>query len=71
MKLYIKASKTDFDTRKLKDYKGYEVYKAWWIDADGDRIKKYPIFYLVAEGDDFIGEEYPSLEAAKKFIDTL
>lgn len=71
MKLYIKASKDQFDTKNLKDYKGYEIQKAWWIDSDGERIKKYPIFYLVADGDDYIGDEYPTLDAAKKFIDTL
>lgn len=71
MKRYIKSSKEQFDSKQLKNYKGYEIQKAWWVDSDGDRIKKYPIFYLVADGDDYIGEEYPSLESAKKFIDTL
>ena len=71
MKLYVKASKDLFETRNLKNYKGYEIQKAWWIDPDGQRIKKYPIFYLVADGDDYIGEEYPSLDEAKRYIDTL
>ena len=71
MKRYISASKDQFDTRQLKNYKGYEIQKAWWVDSEGDRIKKYPIFYLVADGDDYIGEEYSSLEDAKKFIDSM
>ena len=61
----------DFDTKELKNYKGYEIYKAWRVDSDGERIKKYPYFYLVADDEDYIGEEYTSLEEAKKFIDTL
>ena len=71
MKRYIRASKDQFDTRQLKDYKGYEIHKAWWVDSDGERIKKYPIFYLVADDDDYIGEEYASLDEAKKYIDSL
>lgn len=71
MKRYISASKDQFETRQLKDYKGYEIQKAWWVDSEGERIKKYPIFYLVAEGDDYIGDEYSSLEDAKKFIDSM
>ena len=71
MKRYIRAYKEDFDYRQLKNYKGYEIQKAWWIDSYGDRIKKYPIFYLVADDEGYIGEEYPTLADAKKFIDTL
>ena len=68
---YIAASKDDFDYKSLKSYKGYEIQKAWWVDSEGDRIKKYPVFYLVADEDDYIGEEYATLEDAKKFIDSL
>ena len=71
MKRYIKSSKNQFDTKSLKSYNGYEIQKAWWIDSDGDKIKKYPAFYLVADNDDYIGEEYTSLAEAKNFIDTL
>ena len=71
MKRYIRASKDQFETRQLKDYKGYEIQKAWWVDADGDRIAKYPVFYLVADDDDYIGVEYSSLEDAKKYIDSI
>ena len=60
-----------FDSKELKNYKGYGISKAWRVDSDGERIKKYPFFYLVDDGDDFIGEEYDSLENARKFIDTL
>lgn len=71
MKRYIKSSKEQFDFKQLKTYKGYEIQKAWWVDSDGDRIKKYPVFYLVADDDDYIGDEFQSLEDAKKYIDTL
>ena len=71
MKRYIRASKEQFDFKQLKNYKGYEIQKAWWVDSDGDRIKKYPAFYLVADDDDYIGDEFQSLEDAKKYIDTL
>lgn len=61
----------DFETKQLKNYKGYEIYKAWRIDSDNKRIKKYGFFYLVAEDDDYIGEEYNSLNEAKKFVDSI
>lgn len=60
----------DFDTKRLKDYKGYEIHKAWKTDTFGNKIDK-KIWYLVANEDDYIGEEYQSLEEAKKFIDSL
>ena len=71
MKRYIKSAKEQFDVKQLKNYKGYEIQKAWWVDSDGDRIKKYPVFYLVADDADYIGDEFQSLEDAKKYIDTL
>lgn len=61
----------DFDSKELKNYKGYGISKAWWIDSDGERIKKCPFFYVVDDGDDYIGEEFTSLEEAKKWIDTI
>lgn len=61
----------EFESKQLKNYKGYEISKCWRVDSDGERIKKYPFFYNVADDDDYIGEEFNSLEEAKKFIDTL
>lgn len=61
----------DFDTKELKGYKGYGISKAWRVDADGERIKKYGFFYLVSDSDDYIGEEFNSVDDAKAFIDTL
>ena len=61
----------DFESRELKKYKGYGISKAWRVDSDGERIKKYPFFYLVDDGDDYIGEEYKTLAEAKAFIDTF
>ena len=61
----------NFDSKELKSYKGYEISKAWRVDSDGKRIKKYPFFYLVADEDDYIGEEYATLSDAKKFIDSI
>lgn len=68
---YVKAAKDDFDSRQLKNYKGYEIHKCWWVDSEGDRIRKYPAFYLVADDDDYISEELSSLEEAKKWIDNI
>ena len=61
----------DFDNKELKSYKGYEINKCWRVDSDGNRIAKYPFFYLVADDDDYIGEEYATLNDAKKFIDSI
>lgn len=61
----------DFNTRELKEYRGYGVEKAWWTDNDGERIKRYPFFYLVFEGEEYIGEQYKTLEEAHKFIDSI
>ena len=61
----------DFDYKDLKPYKGYTIQKAWYIDDEGNRIKKYPVFYLVADEDDYVGEEYKTLEDAKRWIDSL
>jgi hypothetical protein len=59
----------DFNTKELKAYKGYGIDKAWRVDSDGERIKKYGYFYLVNDGDDYVGEEYATLADAKKAID--
>lgn len=61
----------DFEVKELKSYKGFGIDKAWRVDSDGERIKKYGFFYLVNDGDEYIGEEYKSLAEAKAFIDTL
>lgn len=61
----------DFETKEMKSYKGFGIDKAWRVDSDGERIKKYDYFYLVDDGEDYIGEEYNSLAEAKAFIDTL
>lgn len=61
----------DFEVKELKSYKGFGIDKAWRVDSDGERIKKYGYFYLVNDGDDYIGEEYNSLAEAKAFIDTF
>ena len=59
----------DFEFRDMKPYKGYEVQKAWHIDIDGKRHGN--AFYLVAEGDDYVGEKYSSLAEAHRFIDSI
>ena len=55
--------------KELKPYKGYEVHKAWEVDDDGKRIGPYR--YVVADDDDYIGEEYDSVAKAHRFIDSL
>ena len=57
------------ETVELKSYKGFGLSKGWYCDEDGNR--KGGIFYLVDDGDDYIGEEYPTLDAAKRYIDSL
>ena len=59
----------NYDYRRLKDYKGYEIYKCYWTDETGKKSSNY--FYLVAENDDYIGESYLSLDDAKSFIDSV
>ena len=61
----------DFETIELKPYKGYGIDKAYWVNSDGERIRKYPSFYLVYEDGEYIGEEYETLADAKAFIDSL
>lgn len=58
------------DSVKIRDYKGYEIHKAWELDFEGKRIAKTMV-YLVADDEDYIGEEYKSIDEAKHFIDTL
>ena len=59
----------NYDIRELKPYKGYEISKMWELNVFDKRIGKP--FYCVSENDDYIGEEYSTLEDAKAFIDTL
>ena len=57
----------NYEYKELKSYKGYDIQKAWKIDEDG--ISTY--FYLVADDDDYIGEEYSSIKEAHRFIDSI
>ena len=59
----------DQEVRELKPYKGYGISKACKVDSDGEMIKKYGYYYLVDDGDDYVGEEYATLADAKKAID--
>ena len=61
----------DFEVKELQSYKGYGISKAWYVDSDGKRITKYPYFYLVDDGDDYVGNEFSSLSQAKSFIDKI
>jgi len=67
---------TKYDYKFYRRYKGYEIHKAWRVDCLGygkPYEKKIPgtLVYLVADEDDYIGEEYDTYEEAKKFIDSL
>lgn len=58
------------ESKQLKSYKGYEIYKAWWSTWEG--VRKSDYFYLVSEegDDDYCGQEYKTLAEAKKAIDS-
>ena len=59
----------DYEYKEMKPYKGFEVYKAWEVNEDGKRIGK--ACYIVADDDDYIGEEYESIAQAHRFIDSV
>lgn len=59
----------NWECKALKDYKGYGIDKCWWVDLEGRKVGEY--FYLVSEGEDYIGSEYSSLTEAKKYIDEI
>lgn len=59
-----------YEYKTLSDYKGYGITKAHQVDDEGKRIPGTTV-YIVSEGEDYIGEEYKSLSAAKRYIDTL
>lgn len=61
----------DFEAIELKPYKGYGIDKAYWVNSDGERIRKYPPFYLVYEDGEYVGEAYETLADAKAFIDSI
>ena len=58
------------EVKELKAFRGYGISKAWKIDLWGHKVKGSDI-YLVDDGEDYIGEEYSTLEEAKRFIKTL
>ncbi len=58
-----------YEERELKPYKGFGITKMQELNFFGKKIG-LP-FYNVDDGEDYIGEEFRTLEDAKKFIDTL
>lgn len=59
----------DYMFEDLQPYRGYEVQKAWKVDADGKRIGR-PV-YIVSDDEDAIGEEYGSIADAHRFVDSI
>ena len=57
----------DYDSIQLKNYKGYEIWKIWDIDAMG---KRKNVQYEVADDDNAI-DFFDTLSEAKKYIDTV
>ena len=57
-----------YEFKELKPYKGYGVDKTWEVDAKGKRISSYK--YIVADDDDYVGEEYDSIAEAHRAIDS-
>ena len=61
----------DYEFKYVRDYKGFEIQKAWQVDFEGKKRKGTEVYIVVDDEDDCIGEEYKTLTEAKKFIDTL
>lgn len=61
--------KDNFEAKELRSYKGYGIDKCYWINFFGKKIG-LP-FYLVSKDDEYIGEEYKTLNEAKAFIDSI
>lgn len=56
------------DSKKLNDYKGYQMDKIWDIDYKGNKVN---IQYQVSDNDDWAIDYFPTLKEAKKYIDTV
>lgn len=59
------------ESKELKSYKGYGIDKVWYAYDDDDKKVKGSDRYCVSDGEDYIGEEFRTLEEAKVWIDTL
>lgn len=59
----------DYETRRLKSYKGYNITKIWDITATGKRIN---VQYIVSDDEEnAIINVLDSLAKAKKYIDIV
>ena len=56
------------DSKELKSYKGYQIDKIWDIDYKGRKVN---IQYQVSDNDDWAIDYFPTLQEAKKYIDTV
>lgn len=53
----------DFEYIELKPYHGYGITKVYETEPDGKRIPGTER-YIVDDGEEYIGEEYPTLKHA-------
>lgn len=73
MKRCIHAS---YETRKidsklLAPYRGYKIEKSWEVDRKGRVVKDTILYSVLDDEDDWIGDEYRTLEDAKAYIKEL
>lgn len=57
-----------YDSKKLKDYKGYGIEKIWDITYTG---KKVNMQYQVSDNDENAIDYFSTLAEAKHYIDTV
>ena len=56
------------DSKRLNDYKGYEIWKTWDIDYKGNKVN---ILYQVSDKEENAINFLPTLKELKKYIDTV
>ena len=59
-------------TKELKGYKGYGIDKIWWVDEEDGKInKKRGYVYVGSQDDEYVTDEFKSVEELKAYIDSI
>lgn len=58
----------DYDSKKMKDYKGYEIEKIWDITYTGEKVN---VQYQVSDNDGNAIDYFNTLAEAKNYINTI